>query len=209
VQLGHSNGCTVFLLREKLYRNGMDGDDNGKSPPVKKNVEKIKVVFPPDAVGRLLFNKYVDDNTQKFLVVLRGLTSRHKTPEIAKDYLEYIIKVATKVAFLYKQKQVAKEQIVGLRFIFRRMCSSITNSFRVMDIQPVDETRLKRISSLFKKFKTGVCDLLGPFISDRSLAKVTMIFEYFSSQEFLSFCFQDPDNFKEIVYVLSYYLDSS
>lgn len=183
-------------------------DDDATEKKTKK-VEKITVVFPPDAVGKIIFNKYVDQNTQKFLFVLRDLTSRHKSPEIAKEFLDHVIKVATKVAFLYKQKQVTKDQVSGLRFTFRRMCASITNSFRVMDIQPIDDSRLQRISTTFIKFKTGVCDLLAPFLSDRSLSKVSIIFNYFSSQEFLLFCFRDPDNFKEIVYVLSHYLDVS
>jgi len=175
----------------------------------KRKVEKISVVFPPDSVGKILFNKYVDANTQKFLHVLRDLTSRHKDTEFAKDHLDYIIKIATKTAFLYKQKHVTKDQIVALRFTFRRICSSLTNAFRIMDIQPVTEAKLQRISSIFHKFKVGVCDLLEPFVSERSVNKIANIFDYFASHEFLFFCFKDPDTFKEIVYVLSHYLDIS
>jgi len=167
------------------------------------------VVFPPDAVGKMLFNKYVDDHTQRFLFVLRDLTSKHRNPEMAKHTHDYIIKVSTKAAFLYKQKQVKKEQVASLRFIFRRICSSITNAFRILNIQPMDEAKLQRISVIFMKFKAGVCDLLLPFISERSLKKVGAIFDYYSSSDFLLFCFQDPDTFKEIVYVLSHYLEIS
>jgi len=171
--------------------------------------DKISVVFPPDSVGKMLFNKYVDANTQTFLLVLRALTSKHKTDEYAKTCNDYIVKMATKAAFLYKQKQISKEQIVALRFTFRRICSSLTNAFRIMDIQPITDGKLQRISTTFQKFKTGVCDLLEPFVSDKSVKKIANIFDYFSSTEFLFFCFKETDTFKEIVYVLSYYLDVS
>jgi len=172
-----------------------------------RKVEKISIVFPPDSVGKLLFNKYVDPNTQKFILVLRDLTARHNNPETSKDFLDYIVKVATKTAFLYKQKQVTKDQIVALRFTFRRICSSLTNAFRIMDIQPITEVKLQRITAIFLKFKVGVCELLEPFISDRSLKKISTIFDYFASSDFLFFCFKEADTFKEIVYILSNYLD--
>eukprot|EP01125_Pyxidicula_operculata_P022810 TRINITY_DN9593_c0_g1_i1.p1 TRINITY_DN9593_c0_g1~~TRINITY_DN9593_c0_g1_i1.p1 ORF type:complete len:302 (+),score=60.78 TRINITY_DN9593_c0_g1_i1:57-962(+) len=178
---------------------------NNSNPEIKSNVKKESVVFPPEAVGKALFKKVVDDNTMKLLSVLRTIITKHRDADTGREYNNYIIKTGTRVAFLYKQKYVTKENIVSLRFGFRRLCSSIANAFRFLDIQPIDHN-LPRIAKIIHKFKVDVVNLISPFIADASVNKLIAIFDYIGSDEFLRFCFGDPELFKEIVYVLSYYL---
>eukprot|EP01124_Arcella_intermedia_P019478 TRINITY_DN26795_c0_g1_i1.p1 TRINITY_DN26795_c0_g1~~TRINITY_DN26795_c0_g1_i1.p1 ORF type:complete len:180 (+),score=16.78 TRINITY_DN26795_c0_g1_i1:65-604(+) len=167
------------------------------------------ITFPPEKVGRELLMKVIDDNTRQLLTVLRNIMTQHQGEDQAKLYHDWIIKAAIKVAWLYKKKLLVKEDLNALRVSFRRVCSSIINTFRLLDVQPMDVDRMARISRIIKNFKMNVMEQIGGYISVKSTSKVETVFDYLASSDFLFVCFSDVNVFKDVVYVLNYYLDVS
>jgi len=166
------------------------------------------VVLPPESVSQLLFKKYVDDNIQQFLTTLKELVTKHRNQDVAQAYDQKIIKLAINVAFLYKQKYVTKEQMINLRFTFRRVCSSVINTFRLKNMQVIDDSKLQRISDILTKFKNAILELIWVYLPNECVASAELIFEYFGSSDFLQFCFiEATETFKQMVFILSYFLE--
>eukprot|EP01124_Arcella_intermedia_P020426 TRINITY_DN2789_c1_g5_i1.p1 TRINITY_DN2789_c1_g5~~TRINITY_DN2789_c1_g5_i1.p1 ORF type:complete len:193 (-),score=53.06 TRINITY_DN2789_c1_g5_i1:92-670(-) len=172
--------------------------------------KKINVIYPPEAVSQLLFRKYVDDNTLQFLNILKDIMTHHHSPDFAQSIHQGIIKVSTKVAFLYKQKYLSKSQIISLRGIFRRVCSTLINTFRLKGLQPIDSKKIQNIQKICNNFRNSIVELVGPFVEGDCLDIIGSIFEYFSSDGFLRYCFLEAsDIFKEVIFILATYLEIS
>ena len=111
------------------------------------------------------------------------------------------------MAYLYKQKYIEKQELMALKFLFRRVCSSISNAFRILHMQPFSDATAERISSIFESLKENTCKLVGPFISDEAVQKLSEHLNYVGSESFLKFCFENREKFKPVVYTITFYLN--
>eukprot|EP01126_Amoeba_proteus_P010279 TRINITY_DN139_c0_g1_i4.p1 TRINITY_DN139_c0_g1~~TRINITY_DN139_c0_g1_i4.p1 ORF type:complete len:144 (-),score=17.81 TRINITY_DN139_c0_g1_i4:552-983(-) len=137
---------------------------------------------------------------------LSVMISGHSSPIRAKSLNHLIIKMGTQLVYLYKQRYITKEQILNMKFTFKRICSSISNAFRILFVQPFTEETAQRISALFTNFKGALHGLVYPFFSDEFLIKMADHVDYIGSPDFLSYCFANPEQFKPVVYTFTFYL---
>lgn len=171
---------------------------------------KQSIVYPPQTVATALFKKYVDDNTFSLLKALRILISTHHNNEATgKKFYDQVINAGTKVAFLFRQKYINRQEVETCRFPFKRICSSISNAFRYLHLQSPDTATIKRIIDMITLFKNSVSTLLYPYFSDEDIHGVQEFLDYVSDPVFLEFCFKNPEQFKPVVFTFSYYLDIS
>jgi len=176
-----------------------------------KSIPKQSVMYPPgwEQIGVYMFKKYIDEQTSNLLESYRLMVTLHTQDKaLSESYYNEIMKTGAKIAYLYKQGYITKEDLVSLKLPFRKFCSILTNSFRYLSFDPMNQEKIERISEVIMKFSSVVFTLLSPFTNDKGLEKLEQLFNYSKSKEFLLFCFDIPnmDSFKPIIFTLSYYL---
>lgn len=127
-----------------------------------------------ESLKQSLFQKYIlDEHTNSMLEAIVEISAQHESKQFSEQLKKNIMKLALKVAVLYKQRVIMVEQFKDLRVSFRRVCSSIVNSFR---LQTVHQS-VNRIEKLCVKFQEDLLQVLAPVVSE---AFVTMIKETIS-----------------------------
>eukprot|EP01130_Rhizamoeba_saxonica_P018888 TRINITY_DN9618_c0_g1_i1.p1 TRINITY_DN9618_c0_g1~~TRINITY_DN9618_c0_g1_i1.p1 ORF type:complete len:173 (-),score=32.05 TRINITY_DN9618_c0_g1_i1:65-583(-) len=162
----------------------------------------------PSSLRNALFKKYVDDETKCLLDHLCVIIVAHSDSEQSKRFRSCVVKVAVKIAWSYKQKQISKDQFIYLRSSFRKVCSSLVNTFRLKGIRDVDEQTLTRLSSHFSVFEERILEIFAEQFSQDIREEVSLSFQYIGSPFFLDFAFKDEntEEFKQVVFACSYYL---
>jgi len=114
--------------------------------------------------------------------------------------------LAVHVAWIYKQKNISKHDFATLKQSFRRICSGISNAYRVLSIQNLDEARIIRISNSITTFKESLFNLIEDYTTEEMKEYFEGILLYISSSDFLNYAFQ-CEEWKDVAVTLGYYLE--
>lgn len=197
---------TLVAQNEELSLSGENEGENG---------EKISWVFhskkaivskaSTSVVGKLLFNKFVDEQTSLLWKTIKKMITDNLGEKQSKRVKKNLTKLTVKVLLLYDEKKLKDESFANLQFLFRRICSTVRNNYSYGQF---DEATAKRLSDLVRESHSRLSAVLQPYLSSRTLKMLKETMAFMGSQEFLFYASKHPD-FKKVVFVFAEYLDRS
>eukprot|EP01125_Pyxidicula_operculata_P009910 TRINITY_DN3260_c0_g1_i1.p2 TRINITY_DN3260_c0_g1~~TRINITY_DN3260_c0_g1_i1.p2 ORF type:complete len:307 (-),score=72.49 TRINITY_DN3260_c0_g1_i1:3265-4185(-) len=159
------------------------------------------------AVGRALFNQFVDKETKLLIKHIALLVEKDQGKKFAKKIDNDIFKIAVKAAVLYEQKSISTDDFLHLRNSFRRICSATRNGYR-SGSGKLSESTAQRIAEMLHAFANGVKQVISPHLSKKTVLKIDDLMEYIGSADFLVRMSKFVE-FDKVVYVLAYYLQET
>jgi len=157
------------------------------------------------AVGKALFNKFVDKETKKLINVIMVLVEKDKDKKTAKKIKSDIFRIAVKVIVLHEEKYVSADDFIKLRGNFRRICSATRNGYRTGVIE--GDTAL-RISELIENFALGIKEIISKLVSPATIDRIDSLVNYLGKPDFLVRVSKLKE-FDTVAYVLAYYLQET
>eukprot|EP01103_Thecamoeba_quadrilineata_P001379 TRINITY_DN11225_c0_g1_i1.p1 TRINITY_DN11225_c0_g1~~TRINITY_DN11225_c0_g1_i1.p1 ORF type:complete len:216 (-),score=34.78 TRINITY_DN11225_c0_g1_i1:52-636(-) len=180
-----------------------------------------------------IFKKY-NSKTMNLINVLCQIIEDYESKERSEQFFNDVMKITFDAVLLYTQNRISKEDLNPIRYVFRYVCSSLTNAFRYGNM---DNNSISRISDHISQFCKEVQSVLcggsqianttstsspthsnsqsscsSPIPSQSSQnalrTKISDTVGYVSSCEFISFASKHP-HFKEVIFSLVYYLENS
>jgi len=166
---------------------------------------RTKTGLGNSAVGKALFNKFVDKETKKLINTLMVLVEKDQSKKIAKKVKAEIFRIAVKIIVLHEEKYVTPEDFGRLRNNFRRICSATRNGYRTGQIE--SETA-NRISELISSFANGIKEIVGKLVSPSTIERIESLVTNLGNAEFIVRVSKLKE-FDTVAYVLAYYLQET
>jgi len=157
------------------------------------------------AVGKALFNKFVDKETKKLINAIMVLVEKDKDKKTAKKIKSDIFRIAVKVIVLHEEKYVSADDFLKLRGNFRRICSATRNGYRT---GVIEEDTAMRISELIDNFAVGIKEIIIKFVSNATIDRIDALVNYLGKPDFLVRTSKLKE-FDTVAYVLAYYLQET
>jgi len=182
-----------------------DDDDDEQRLRKKSWSARTKQGIGNSAVGKALFNKFVDKETKKLINVIMVLVEKDKDKKTAKKIKSDIFRIAVKVIVLHEEKYVSADDFIKLRGNFRRICSATRNGYRTGIIE--EDTAL-RISELIENFALGIKEIITKLVSPATIDRIDTLVNYLGKPDFLVRVSKLKE-FDTVAYVLAYYLQET
>lgn len=155
------------------------------------------------SVGKAMFKKYGDKETQILLKAIKTLTTEIYNEKTGKKVYNYILKLAVKTLLLYDQKIITNEEFADLEMTFRRICSSFRNCYHV---RAISKPQSERLAELTGQLCYSISDLLNPHIQQKTRNKIEYLISMLCNNKFLYQIQKYDKLFDQIAMVLCYYL---
>eukprot|EP01124_Arcella_intermedia_P028275 TRINITY_DN5712_c0_g1_i2.p1 TRINITY_DN5712_c0_g1~~TRINITY_DN5712_c0_g1_i2.p1 ORF type:complete len:274 (+),score=43.67 TRINITY_DN5712_c0_g1_i2:280-1101(+) len=193
-----------FDISSDLESSEEEGESDEKHKK-KGWTARTKENIGQSAVGKALFNKFVDKETKKLIAALTLLVEKDTDKKNAKKVKSDIFRIAVKVIVLYEEKYVSQEDFGRLRGNFRRICSATRNGYRTGIIEA--ETA-QRISEVIHHFANGIKEIIVKYVSASTMERIDRLVLYLGSSDFITRT-SKFNEFDTIVYVLALYLQET
>ena len=189
------------------------GKPGAKSPAKKQKlswIQKKKKGIASRAagssIGSALFKKNVDKDTQSLINSLCEIIEKEKGKKEAKHTKKEILKVAVKILILYEDKKVTEESFDSLVFAFRRICSSVRNSYHARSLNEDTAVRIRKLAqTLFDNLQNA----LDRLVTENTMERIQALIDYIFNPSFLVTATKYDKEFQQIAMVLAYYLEAS
>nr|CAG4636609.1 EOG090X0GLS [Eubosmina coregoni]SVE70137.1 EOG090X0GLS [Eubosmina coregoni] len=141
---------------------------------------------------------FVDDTTSKLLDnVYRLIKTYTQNKKEAEKIVKNIIKIVTKISLLAKNDQFSKDELAlatDFQIKFHKAAKTVI-SFYEVDFS-YDQ---KFLTQLLSECRNLLKQIVQPHLTDKSIGRVDMVFNFFSNPSFLDIIFKKNSEYSEIM----------